>query len=109
VEIWASGASVANACNSISRADHAAYADMLSRRARDPTPNMVRPASRAIERDTGAVGAGFGSGLRCVGCERIIRIAGIHKIGTGGAQQPFDLFDGSPNYAARLAGPNLAL
>jgi hypothetical protein len=53
--------------------------------------------------------AAFGSALRCVGCERVIRIAGIHKIGPGGAQQPFDLLDCSPNYAARLASPNLAL
>ena len=41
--------------------------------------------------------------------ERVIRIAGIHKIGTGFAQQSFDLLDRSPNYAARLAGLNLAL
>jgi len=33
----------------------------------------------------------------------------MHKIGTGGAQQSFDLLDGSPNYAARLARLNLAL
>src|SRR6266481_312881 len=37
------------------------------------------------------------------------RIAGIHKIGTGVAQQSFDLLDRSPNYTARLAGLNLAL
>jgi hypothetical protein len=49
------------------------------------------------------------SALRCVGGERVIRIAGIHKIGTGGAQQSFDLLDRSPNYAARLAALNLAL
>src|SRR5258708_7105552 len=42
-------------------------------------------------------------------CERVIRIAGIHKIGTGVAQQSFDLLDRSPNYTARLAGLNLAL
>src|SRR5258705_11443264 len=34
---------------------------------------------------------------------------GIHKIGTGVAQQSFDLLDRSPNYTARLAGLNLAL
>src|SRR5260370_34583087 len=50
-----------------------------------------------------------GSTLQCVGCERVIRIAGIHKIGTGVAQQSFDLLDRSPNYTARLAGLNLAL
>src|SRR5262245_7915228 len=43
------------------------------------------------------------------GCERVVRIAGIHKIGTGGAQHSFDLLDRSSNYAARLAGLNLAL
>src|SRR5258705_9025170 len=32
-----------------------------------------------------------------------------HKIGTGVAQQSFDLLDRSPNYTARLAGLNLAL
>ena len=48
------------------------------------------------------------SALRRVG-ERVIRIAGIHKIDTGFAQQSFDLLDRSPNYAARLAGLNLAL
>src|SRR5260370_6077146 len=42
-------------------------------------------------------------------CERVIRIAGIHKIGTGVAQQSFDLLDRSPHYTARLAGLNLAL
>src|SRR5258705_13706209 len=42
-------------------------------------------------------------------CERVIRIAGIHKIGTGVAQQSFDLLDRSPNYTARLPGLNLAL
>jgi hypothetical protein len=51
----------------------------------------------------------FRSALRCVGYERVIRIAGIHKIGTRGAQHFFDLLDRSPNYAARLAGLNLAL
>jgi hypothetical protein len=60
-------------------------------------------------RRTGAVTRIFGSALWCVGCERVIRIAGIHKIGTGGAQQSFDLLDRSSNYAARLASPNLAL
>src|SRR5258708_32854684 len=50
-----------------------------------------------------------GSTLQCVGGERVIRIAGIHKIGTGVAQQSFDLLDRSPNYTARLAGLNLAL
>jgi hypothetical protein len=48
------------------------------------------------------------SALRGIG-ERVIRIAGIHKIGTAGAQQSFDLLDSSPNYAAWLAGLNLAL
>jgi hypothetical protein len=43
VEIWASAASVASACNSISGADHAAGL-------RDPTPHLDRPPSRAIER-----------------------------------------------------------
>ena len=51
----------------------------------------------------------FRSALRCVGYERVIRIAGIHKIGTRSAQHFFDLLDRSPNYAARLAGLNLAL
>ena len=49
------------------------------------------------------------SALRCIERERVIRIAGIHKIGTGGAQQSFDLLDRSSNYAARVAGLNLAL
>src|SRR5258705_12221691 len=38
-------------------------------------------------------------------CERVIRKAGIHKIGTGVAQQSFDLLNRSPNYTARLAAP----
>ena len=42
--IWASAASVASACSSISRADHAAGL-------RDPSPQLDRPPSRAIERD----------------------------------------------------------
>ena len=41
--------------------------------------------------------------------ERVIRIAGIHKIGTAGAQQSFNRLDGSPDYAAWLASLNLAL
>src|SRR5262249_46135620 len=48
------------------------------------------------------------SALRCVGCKRVIRIAGIHKIRTRGAQHFFDLLDRLPNHAARLAGLNLA-
>src|SRR5262245_61686447 len=48
------------------------------------------------------------SAPRCVGCKRVIRIAGIHKIGTRGAQQFFDLLDRLPNHAAGLAGLNLA-
>src|SRR5215468_3978877 len=49
------------------------------------------------------------SAPRCVGCKRIIRIAGIHQIGTRDAQQCFDLLDRSPNCAARVAGLNLPL
>src|SRR5262245_53726875 len=45
---------------------------------------------------------------RCVGCKRVIWIAGIHKIRTRGAQHFFDLLDRLPNHAARLAGLNLA-
>src|SRR6516162_2723784 len=45
---------------------------------------------------------------RCVGCKRVIRIAGIRKIRTRGAQHFFDLLDRLPNHAARLAGLNLA-
>src|SRR5262249_39632982 len=48
------------------------------------------------------------SAPRCLGCKRIIRIAGIHKIRTRGAQQFFDLLDRLPNHATRLAGLNLA-
>ena len=48
------------------------------------------------------------SAPRCVGGERVIRIAGTHKIGTRGAQQSFDLLDCFPNHAARLAALNLA-
>ena len=50
----------------------------------------------------------FVSAPRCVGCKRVIRIAGIHKVRTRGAQQFFDLLDRFPNHAARLAGLNLA-
>ena len=57
-------------------------------------------AARAIRRTVSAP--------RCVGCKRVIRIAGIHKIRTRGAQQFFDLLDRLPNHAARLAGLNLA-
>ena len=46
VEIWASAASVASACNSISRADHAAYAANMPGRAA-PTRTCRRPAWRA--------------------------------------------------------------
>src|ERR1700756_254536 len=49
------------------------------------------------------------SPLWCVGCEGVIRIAGIHKIGTAGAQQYLDFLDRFSNCAARLAGLNLAL
>src|SRR6266436_7114461 len=49
------------------------------------------------------------SALWCVGCEGVIRIAGIHKIGTGGAQQYLDLLHCFPNCAARLAGLDLPL
>jgi len=55
------------------------------------------------------LGRELGSAPRCVGCKRVIRIAGIHKIRTRGAQQFFDLLDRLPNHAARLAGLNLAL
>jgi hypothetical protein len=48
------------------------------------------------------------SAPRHLGCKRVIRIAGIHKIRTRGAQQFFDLLDRLPNHAARLAGLNLA-
>src|SRR5262249_1233196 len=48
------------------------------------------------------------SAPRCVGCKWVIRIAGIHKIPTRGAQQSFDLLDRLPNHAARLARLNLA-
>ncbi len=54
---------------------------------------------KPIGRAPGLVGRVFGSALRCIGCERVIRIAGIHKIGTGGAQQSFDLLDRSPSSA----------
>ena len=65
---------------------------------------ILEPASN------GSTGSeSHGSTLQCVGYERVIRIAGIHKIDTGVAQQSFDLLDRSPNYTARLAGPNLAL
>src|SRR5262249_29294860 len=47
--------------------------------------------------------------LRGASGERVIRIAGVHKIGGGGAQRSCDLLDRSSNYAARLAGLNLAL
>src|SRR5260370_31950919 len=36
-----------------------------------------------------------GSTLQCVGCERVIRIAAIHKIGPAVAHQSFDLPDRS--------------
>jgi hypothetical protein len=48
------------------------------------------------------------SAPRRLGCKRVIRIAGIHKIRTRGAQHFFDLLDRLPNHAARLAGLNLA-
>src|SRR5262249_10981291 len=38
------------------------------------------------------------------GGERVIRVAGIHKIGTGGAQQSFDLLDGAEHGLAGLVG-----
>src|SRR5262249_14255604 len=37
-----------------------------------------------------------------IGCKRVIRIAGIHKIGTRGAQQSFDLLDRQPPRASVL-------
>ena len=64
-------------------------------------------AARNYPEVAGAVGR-LVSAPRCVGCKRVIRIAGIHKIRTRGAQQFFDLLDGLPNHAARLAGLNLA-
>jgi hypothetical protein len=57
---------------------------------------------------SGAIGRPV-SAPRCAGRKRVIRIAGIHKIGTGGAQHFFDLFDCSSNYTGRLPGLNLAL
>ena len=62
-----------------------------------------------LHRSAGPVRHVFRSALRGVGAERVIGIAGIHKIGAGGAQQSFDLLHGSPNYTARLARLNLAL
>ncbi len=50
---------------------------------------------KPIGRAPGPVGR-VCSALRCIGCERVIRIAGIHKIGTGGAQQSFDPLAPSP-------------
>jgi len=47
VEFWASAASVASACDSISRADHAAYAaNMPGRAARPPPVHAQRPRPR---------------------------------------------------------------
>src|SRR5258708_14414118 len=66
-------------------------------------PRMT-PRSRRARSRTSACAASVGGR-----CERVIRIAGIHKIGTGVAQPSFDLLDRSPNYTARLAGLNLAL
>src|SRR5262249_61744024 len=51
----------------------------------------------------------LGSALRCVGCERVIWIASVHKIGADGPQHSFDFLDRSSDDAARLAGLNLAL
>ena len=59
-------------------------------------------AARNYPVAAGAVGR-LVSAPRCVGCKRVIRIAGIHKIRTRGAQQFFDLLDRSSNDAARLA------
>jgi hypothetical protein len=43
------------------------------------------------------------SALWCVGCEGVIRIAGIHKIGTGGAQQSLTRF-----YDMKIAARDLS-
>ena len=69
----------------------------------DPGATGLRRGGVLLRGSSARVSALWGIG------ERVIRIAGIHKIGTGFAQQSFDLLDRSPNYAARLAGLNLAL
>jgi hypothetical protein len=53
-----------------------------------------------VGRRAGAVGRPV-SAPRCAGRKRVIRIAGIHKIGTRGAQQFFDLLDRLPNQRQR--------
>jgi hypothetical protein len=60
----------------------------------------VGRAARAVRRPFQLLGASDANGS--------IRIAGIHKIRTRGAQQSFDLLDRLPNHAARFAGLNLA-
>jgi len=52
---------------------------------------------------SGPSGKATVSAPRCVGCKRVIRTAGIHKIRTRGAQHFFDLLDRLPNHTARLA------
>jgi ATP dependent DNA ligase domain len=73
-----------------------------------PRPVMCRAAGVAASVIACPLELGDRSAPRCVGCKWVIRIAGIHKIGTRGAQQSFDLLDRSLNHAARLAALNLA-
>jgi hypothetical protein len=61
-------------------------------------PFHSRPAQRAGT-----------SAVRRVGGEQGVGIAGIHKIGTPGAQQSFHLLGCFLDHTARLAGLNLAL
>jgi hypothetical protein len=80
-----------------------------------PCPNLPLPlvhgcASRVLHLEPiGRVaGAATVSAPRCIGCKRVIRITGVHEIGTRVAQQLFDLLDRFTNHAARLSGLNLA-
>src|SRR5262249_6131860 len=71
-------------------------------------PTWTMPGWPLREFSSGSVGPSSASASSPLP-RSVIRVAGIHQIATGGAQQSFDLLDRFPNYAARVAGFNLPL
>jgi len=72
------------------------------------TPHGGRRRVLELEPIGRVAGAASVSAPRCIGCKRVIRITGVHEIGTRVAQQLFDFLDRFTNHAARLSGLNLA-